>query len=117
MRPTVPILLSAALLAAAASCGGGFGGAGAEFRRDLAREGLELPATVRVEEFRAACARISVTDPDALLKDLGVPLRGREGARYLSVGDLLGRCGPGCRPDEGLGELIRTFAVQRQGAR
>lgn len=116
MRLSVSFLLAAALLATA-SCGGGFGAAGAEFRRGLAREGLELPATVRVDEFRAACTAISVTDPDALLEELGVPLRGREGARYLSVGDLLGRCGPGCRPDEGLGELIRSFAVQRQGAR
>lgn len=115
MRRLLSTTLAAALLAGA-SCGGGFGGA-AEFHRSLEREGLALPTSVRLDEFRATCARISVTDPDALLEELAVPVRGRGDGRHLVVADLLGACGPECDPGEGLGELIRRFAVPKQNAR
>ena len=96
-------------------CGGGAGaggdGSGREFLRELQGRGLTLPSQVSLSDFSAAARGMAITEPEAFLESVGVPVRGEGSGRWVARADLLRACGAECNRREGLGELLVKFSV------
>ena len=108
MKIKIAAAVCAALLA---GCGGQ---SASPLVQELRARNLELPRIIRLSDFTAACRKLSVVGADAVLDELGIPVRGEGDGAFLLAGDLLAACGDDCREDAGLGEVLKMLAAPRQ---
>lgn len=109
-----PFPVALAALFALAACNGG--AQLSPFERALAEQNLRLADIVYLRDLMEVAEGMSVIHFDRFIEENGMSVRGEGGGSYVYGRDLLRACGPGCSPDEGLGEMLVHF-VERQERR
>lgn len=97
------------------SCtGGGINAQASPFNQMLRTEDLELTKVIGLEEFKEIAIKHLVFKPVEFLKENNISIanEGNPNA-YFNSYELLNVCGIDCNPNEGLGQVLREFVVDR----